>query len=146
MADELDSDYEPSPWDPIADHVRRYLDTDGADGFEWEGAQVIILSTTGRSSGRVRRTPLIRIADGDRYIGIASMGGAPEHPKWYLNLVDNPEVTIQDRGDLHELRARTADAEEKARLWPLAVAQWPDYEAYQEATERDIPLVLCEPR
>ena len=142
MADE----YEPSPWDPIADHVRRYLDTDGEDGFEWEGAQVVILSTTGRVSGRLRRTPLIRVTDGDNYIVVASMGGAPEHPKWYLNLRDNPEVTIQDRGDVHELRARTATAEEKARLWPIAVERWPDYDAYQEATERDIPLVICEPR
>jgi deazaflavin-dependent oxidoreductase (nitroreductase family) len=142
MADE----YEPSPWDPIADHVRRYIETDGADGAEWEGAQVIILSTTGRVSGRLRRTPLIRITQGDNYIVVASMGGAPEHPKWYLNLRDNPEVLIQDRGDVHEMRARTATEEEKARLWPLAVQQWPDYDSYQEATERDIPVVVCEPR
>lgn len=139
-------DYAPSPWDPIADHVRRYLDTDGEDGAEWEGAQVVILSTTGRLSGRLRRTPLIRIADGDNYLVVASMGGAPEHPKWYLNLLEHPEVTIQDRAEVHEVRARTATAEEKARLWPLAVAQWPDYEAYQAATERDIPVVVCEPR
>ncbi|MGI9576748.1 MAG: nitroreductase family deazaflavin-dependent oxidoreductase [Microthrixaceae bacterium] len=139
-------EYEPSPWDPIADHVRRYLETDGEDGAEWEGAQVIILSTVGRASGRLRRTPLIRIADGDNYIVVASMGGAPEHPKWYLNMRDNPDVTIQDRAEVHELRARTANSVEKAKLWPLAVARWPDYEAYQEATERDIPLVICEPR
>ncbi len=140
------ANYEPSPWDPIADHVRRYLDSDGADGAEWEGAQVIILSTTGRLSGRLRRTPLIRIVDGENYLVVASMGGAPEHPKWYLNLVDQPEVTIQDRGEVHEMRARTATAEEKARLWSTAVEQWPDYDVYQEATERDIPLVVCEPR
>ena len=142
MADE----YEPSPWDPIADHVRRYIETDGADGAEWEGAQVIILSTTGRVSGRLRRTPLIRISEGDNYIVVASMGGAPEHPKWYLNLRDNPEVLVQDRGDVHEMRARTVSGEEKARLWSLAVQQWPDYDSYQEATERDIPVVVCEPR
>ena len=140
------AEYEPSPWDPIADHVRRYLETDGEDGFEWEGAQVIILSTTGRVSGRLRRTPHIRIADGDNDLVVASMGGAPEHPKWYLNLRDNPEVLVQDRGEVHELRARTATPEEKSRLWPVAVEQWPDYDAYQEATERDIPLVICEPR
>jgi len=139
-------DYVPSPFDPVADHVRRYVDTDGEDGAEWEGAQVVILSTTGRRSGRQRLKPLIRVADGDRYIVVASMGGAPEHPKWYLNLQDNPEVTIRDRGDVHEMVARTADAEEKARLWPIAVEQWPDYDGYQEATERDIPLVVCEPR
>ena len=142
MADE----YEPSPRDPIADHVRRYIETDGADGAEWEGAQVIILSTTGRVSARLRRTPLNRISEGDNYIVVASMGGAPEHPKWYLNLRDNPEVLVQDRGDVHEMRARTVSGEEKARLWSLAVQQWPDYDSYQEATERDIPVVVCEPR
>jgi deazaflavin-dependent oxidoreductase (nitroreductase family) len=142
MADE----YAPSPWDPVADHVQRYLDTDGEDGAEWEGAQVVILSTTGRTSGRLRRTPLIRITDGGNYLLVASMGGAPEHPKWYLNLVDHPEATIQDRAEVHEVRARTASPEEKARLWPLAVAQWPDYDAYQASTDRDIPVVVCEPR
>jgi deazaflavin-dependent oxidoreductase (nitroreductase family) len=139
-------DYAPSPWDPVADHVQRYLDTDGDDGAEWEGAQVVILSTTGRTSGRLRRTPLIRITDGGNYLLVASMGGAPEHPKWYLNLVDHPEATIQDRAEVHEVRARTASPEEKARLWPLAVAQWPDYDAYQASTDRDIPVVVCEPR
>ena len=77
---------------------------------------------------------------------VASMGGAPSHPSWYLNLVADPNVTIQDRGEVHEMVARTADPDEKAELWPRAVAQWPDYEAYQERTERDIPLVVCEPR
>lgn len=139
-------DYAPSPWDPVADHVQRYLDTDGEDGAEWEGAQVVIVSTTGRMSGRLRRTPLIRITDGDNYLLVASMGGAPEHPKWYLNLVDHPEATIQDRAEVHEVTARTASPEEKARLWPLAVAQWPDYDAYQASTDRDIPVVVCEPR
>jgi deazaflavin-dependent oxidoreductase (nitroreductase family) len=74
------------------------------------------------------------------------MGGAPSHPSWYLNLVAEPNVTIQDRGEVHEMVARTADTDEKAELWPQAVAQWPDYEAYQERTERDIPVVVCEPR
>ena len=74
------------------------------------------------------------------------MGGAPSHPSWYLNLVADPNVTIQDRGEVHEMVARTADPDEKAELWSRAVAQWPDYEAYQERTERDIPVVVCEPR
>ena len=137
--------YEPSPWKPIADHVDRYLATDGADGFEWEGAQCVILTTTGRKTGSLRRTPLIRIRDGDRYLLVASMGGAPRHPNWYLNLVDEPEVTIQDRGEQHRLTARTATPEEKAELWPLAVSQWPDYDDYQARTDRDLPLVICEP-
>ena len=136
--------YEPSPWKPIADHVDRYLATDGVDGFEWEGAQCVILTTVGRKTGSLRRTPLIRIRDGDRYLLVASMGGAPRHPNWYLNLVDNPEVTIQDRGEQHGLTARTATSDEKADLWALAVSQWPDYDDYQARTDRDLPLVICE--
>ena len=136
--------YEPSPWKPIADHVDRYLATDGADGFEWEGAQCVILTTVGRKTGSLRRTPLIRIHDGRHYLLVASMGGAPQHPSWYLNLVANPDVTIQDRGKLHRLRARTATPSEKAELWPVAVSQWPDYEDYQARTDRDLPLVICE--
>ena len=109
--------YQPSPWKPIADHVDRYLATDGADGFEWEGAQCVILTTVGRKTGSLRRTPLIRIRDGGRYLLVASMGGAPRHPNWYLNLVDNPEVTIQDQGELHRLREHaTATPSEKAEL------------------------------
>ncbi len=140
------SDYEPSPWGPIAEHVERYLATDGADGFEWEGGEVIILSTTGAKSGKVRRTPLIRVTDGERYFVVASMGGAPQHPQWFHNVVAHPEVTVQDRADVHELRARVATADEKTTFWPLATAAWPAYDDYQAATERDIPLVICEPR
>ncbi|MGI9603806.1 MAG: nitroreductase family deazaflavin-dependent oxidoreductase [Acidimicrobiales bacterium] len=140
------SNYEPSPWEPIADHVARYEASDGADGFEWEGAECIILTTTGAKSGKVRKTPLIRVHDGQNYLVVASMGGAPSHPNWYRNLDANPDVVIQDRADVHELRARTATPEEKAARWPAAVAAWPDYDNYQAATERDIPLVICEPR
>ena len=99
-----------------------------------------------RKSGKLRRTPLIRVKDGDRYLVVASMGGAPQHPNWYLNLLDDPDVTIQDRAEVHELRARTASPEERAELWPVATAQWPDYDNYQAKTDREIPLVICEPR
>lgn len=141
-----DATYEPSPWEPIADHVERYLATNGDDGAVWEGAPVIILTTTGAKTGRIRRTPLIRVRDGDSYLVVASMGGAPSHPQWYLNLTANPDVTVQDRADVHELRARTATPEEKRAKWPLATAVWPAYDDYQAATDRDIPLVICEPR
>ena len=141
-----DQDYAPSPWEPIADHVERYLASDGADGAEWEGTEVIVLTTTGAKTGKIRRTPLIRVADGDNYLVVASMGGAPNSPNWYFNLVANPDVTVQDRAEIHELVARVASPEEKAALWPLATAAWPAYDAYQAATERDIPLVICEPR
>jgi deazaflavin-dependent oxidoreductase (nitroreductase family) len=141
-----DSDYEPSPWEPIADHVERYLATNGEDGAVWEGAPIIILTTTGRKSGKLRRTPLIRVKDGDDYLVVASMGGAPTHPVWYLNMVANPDVTIQDRAEVHELRARVAEGEERARRWATAAAVWPDYDEYVTKTDRQIPLVICEPR
>jgi F420H(2)-dependent quinone reductase len=141
-----DANYEPSPWEPIADHVERYLATDGEDGAEWMGAPCIILTTTGARSGKLRRTPLIRVRHGDSYLVVASLGGAPSHPQWFHNINANPDVTIQDRAEVHVLRARVADADEKAALWPLAAEVWPDYDAYQAGTERDIPLVVCEPR
>jgi deazaflavin-dependent oxidoreductase (nitroreductase family) len=138
------TEYAPSPWEPIADHVDRYIATNGEDGFTWEGGEIIILTTTGAKSGKERRTPLIRVTDGERYFVVASMGGAPQNPQWFHNIVANPDVTIRDRADVHELRARVADADEKARYWPLAVAAWPDYDKYDAATDRDIPLVICE--
>ena len=137
-------EYAPSPWEFVADHVERYLASDGEDGYEMEGAPCVILTTTGRRTGKVRRTPLIRVHDGEHYLVVASLGGAPRHPVWYLNLLADPEVTLQDRGVVHELVARTASPEEKARLWPVAVAAWPDYANYQAKTDRDIPLVVLE--
>ena len=148
MAEHTDApvEYAPSPWEPIADHVERYLATDGEDGGIWMDAPCIILSTVGARSGKLRRTPLIRVRHGEAYLVVASLGGAPSHPQWFHNVVANPEVTVQDLGEVHELRARVASPAEKAELWPLAAAVWPDYDAYQAGTERDIPLVVCEPR
>ncbi len=137
-------EYIPSTYDIAADHVERYLATDGADGYEFHGATCVILTTRGRRTGAIRRSPIVRVCDGGRYLAVASMGGAPKHPMWYLNLQANPEVTIQDKGEVHNLVARTATAVEKEELWPIAVAEWPDYENYQKRTERDIPLVICE--
>ncbi len=139
-------EYEPSPWEPIADHVERYLATDGADGAEWEGALTIILTSTGAKTGKLRRTPLMRVKDGDRYAVIASLGGAPQHPVWYHNLVANPDVTLQDGAEVHELRARLAEGDEKAELWKVATAAWPAYDDYQASTDREIPLFVLEPR
>ena len=136
--------YLPSTWGVAADHVERYLATNGKDGFEFNGAKCIVLTTFGRKSGAIRRSPLIRVTDGDRYLAVASMGGAPKHPSWYLNLLENPNVTIQDRAKIYQMIARTATSEEKEELWPKAVTEWPDYENYQNKTKRDIPLVICE--
>ena len=146
MTDDTDENYEPSPWEPVAEQVERYLATDGAEGYEWSGGHCIILTTTGRRTGKIRRTPLMKVKHGDGYLVIASLGGAPQHPQWYLNLTANPDVVINDLAERHELVARTASPEEKAELWPLATAEWPAYDDYQASTERDIPLVICEPR
>lgn len=128
-----------------AEHVRRYQETDGEVGHIWrEGSTVLILTTTTRKTGRQYSTPLIYGRDGDRFLLVASKGGADEHPDWYLNLVANPEVQVQVKGDRFAARARTADADEKARLWPVMTAVWPYYDEYQTKTTRDLPLVILE--
>ena len=139
-----EGEYIPSTYDVAANHVERYLATDGEDGYEFHGDNWVIMTTKGRRTGAIRRSPIVKVWDGDRYLAVASMGGAPKHPLWYLNLLANPEVTIQDKGEIHHLIARTATPAEKEELWPVAVAEWPDYENYQKRTERDIPLVICE--
>jgi deazaflavin-dependent oxidoreductase (nitroreductase family) len=127
-----------------AEHVKRYLETDGAEGHEWRGATVLILTTTGRRSGEERSTPLIYGTHGDEYLVVASKGGAEEHPAWYLNLSEHPEVTVQVLGDRFAARAHTAGAAEKPGLWATMVGQWPAYSEYQQKTSREIPVVVLE--
>ena len=126
------------------EHVKRYRETDGAEGHEWQGTTVLLLTTTGRHSGAPRSTPLIYGQDGDNYVVVASRGGADEHPAWYLNLQDDPQVEVQVLGDRFPARARTATAEEKPRMWQAAVERWPAYADYQRRTEREIPVVVIE--
>jgi deazaflavin-dependent oxidoreductase (nitroreductase family) len=126
------------------EHVRRYLETDGAEGHEWQGANALILTTTGRRSGEQRSTPLIYGRHGDDYLVVASKGGAPAPPAWYLNLEEHPEVTVQVKGDRFAARARTASPEEKPDLWKTMTAEWPAYDDYQTRTDRDIPVVVLE--
>lgn len=127
------------------EHVRRYRETNGEVGFLWNGATALLLTTTGRKTGQQRTQPLIFAAHGDDYLVVASLGGAPNHPAWYLNLVDNPEAEIQVKGDVIKVTARTADAEEKPELWKVVTAQWPNYDVYQSRTEREIPVVVLSP-
>lgn len=126
------------------EHVKRYRQTDGAEGHDWQGAAVLLLTTTGRRSGVKRTTPLIYGARGDDYVVVASRGGADEHPAWYLNLVADPEVEVQVRADRFAARARTATGEERAELWKQAVQRWPAYDGYQTKTDRVIPVVVLE--
>jgi deazaflavin-dependent oxidoreductase (nitroreductase family) len=129
-----------------AEHVRRYQESDGAVGYEWNGVSTLLLTTTGRRSGQPRTNALIFARDGDDYLIIASMGGAPDHPSWYLNLEAAPEAEIQVRGDHIPVVARTASPAEKSRLWKVMTGIWPNYDTYQSRTDRDIPLVVLTPR
>ena len=128
------------------EHIRQYEETNGEVGFLWNDATCLVLTTTGRKSGEPRKFALIFGQDGDRYLLVASKGGAPEHPGWYLNLEANPEAVVQVKGDVIPVTASTASPEEKARLWPIMLEQWPYYDEYQAKTERDIPLIILSPR
>jgi deazaflavin-dependent oxidoreductase (nitroreductase family) len=126
------------------DHVDRYVDTDGEEGHEWQGTTTLILTTTGRRSGEERSTPLIYQRHGDGYLVVASKGGSPEPPAWYLNLQADPEVRVQVKGDRFAARARTARSDEKPELWQTMTAVWPAYDDYQRKTDREIPVVVLE--
>jgi deazaflavin-dependent oxidoreductase (nitroreductase family) len=130
--------------DWMAQHMRRYLETDGADGHIWNGVPTLLLTTQGRKSGRALMVPLIYGEDGDRYVVVASKGGAAQHPGWYLNLQANPDVEVQVSSDVFRARARTASADERQRLWKRMTAIWPQYDDYQQKTSREIPLVVLE--
>ena len=127
------------------EHVRRYRETGGEVGHIWkEGSTVLLLTTTGRRTGKPGTTPLIYAQDGDRYVIVASQGGAPAHPGWYKNLAKDPEVEVQVRDDVFPARARTAEGAERERLWALANEVWPHYDEYARRTEREIPVVVLE--
>ncbi|HEY2488679.1 MAG TPA: nitroreductase family deazaflavin-dependent oxidoreductase [Streptosporangiaceae bacterium] len=126
------------------EHVSRYVETDGREGHDWNGVQTLILTTTGRKSGRKISTPLIYGRRGDDYLVVASKGGADQPPAWYLNLQADPEVEVQVLADKFAARARTATADEKPALWRQMAQIWPDYDNYQRKTERSIPVVILE--
>lgn len=128
------------------EHVKRYLETNGEVGYEWNGVPTLILFTIGRKSGLERRTPLIFGRDGDAFVIIASQGGAPTHPSWFLNLLNDPSAQVQVKDVRFQVRARTAkDDDERNRLWSMMTTFWPSYDTYQSRTDRRIPLVVLEP-
>jgi deazaflavin-dependent oxidoreductase (nitroreductase family) len=127
------------------DHIRAYRETDGEVGYLWNGVPTLLLTHTGRASGEARTTPLIFARDGDDFVVVASMGGAPQHPQWYLNLQANPEAEIQVKGEHIQVRARTATDEERPRLWDVVSTPWPNYHVYQQRTDRLIPVVVLTP-
>lgn len=132
----------PTGW--VKQHIDQYLETDGEEGHRWNGTSTLLLTTRGRKSGKLRRSALIYGEDSGNYVLVASKGGAPNHPSWYLNLAANPDVTIQVGADLHQGTARTANGEERQRLWQTMASIWPAYDNYQKETEREIPVVVVE--
>jgi deazaflavin-dependent oxidoreductase (nitroreductase family) len=127
------------------EHIRRYRETGGEVGHDWKnGSKALLLTTKGRRSGEPRTSPLIYGRHGDDYLIVASKGGADEPPAWYLNLQDEPEVELQVMDETFRARARTATAEERPEVWRVMTGEWPDYDAYQTKTEREIPVVVLE--
>ncbi len=127
------------------EHVERYRATDGEEGYRWlRGTTILLLTTRGRRSGTERTTPLIFQPHGDDYLIVASKGGTDEAPAWYLNLQADPDVEVQVKGDVFRARARDATPEEQPELWRAMTAVWPDYDAYQQRTDRKIPVVVLE--
>ena len=127
------------------EHVQRYQETDGAEGHDWlRGSSTLLLTTTGRKSGKQYTTPLIYTFDGDNPVIVASKGGAPEPPDWYLNIEAYPAVSVQIKGEKFPATARIATADEKPELWKLMTEVWPDYDEYQKKTDREIPVVVIE--
>ncbi|MBA3869100.1 MAG: nitroreductase family deazaflavin-dependent oxidoreductase [Anaerolineae bacterium] len=133
-----------SPVGWVAKHIRRYVETDGKEGHQYNGMPTLLLTTRGRKSGKLYRTALTYGRDGDRYLLVASDGGASKDPSWYRNMVENPEVELQVMADKFRARARTASAEEKPPLWQIMAKILPRYNEYQAKAGREIPLVILE--
>jgi deazaflavin-dependent oxidoreductase (nitroreductase family) len=128
----------------VAKHVHRYVESDGKDGQQYMGVQSLLLTTRGRKSGKLYRTALYYGQDRDRYLIVPSNGGSDEHPSWYLNLVENPEVEVQVGAEKFNARARTATPEEKPALWQIMAELFPRYNTYQAKVGREIPVVILE--
>lgn len=136
----------PTGW--VRDHIRNYVESNGEKGHEWRGITTLLLTTRGRKSGKLRRTALIYGEAEGNYLLVASNGGSDNHPLWYLNLSETPEVELQVGAEKFTAQAHTANAEEKARLWPVMTKIFPTYDSYQEKAGkagRDIPLVILTP-
>jgi deazaflavin-dependent oxidoreductase (nitroreductase family) len=139
-----DTEYEPSPWDFVADTVDQYEETGGKEGGTLEGKPVVILTTRGRRTGQLRKTPLKRVEHDGDYAVVGSMGGAPKDPVWVHNLRADPNVTFQDGAEVSQRRSREVTGDEKREWWAHAVAAWPSYDDYQKRTDRQIPVFVLE--
>jgi F420H(2)-dependent quinone reductase len=141
----LTGDYAPSPLDWSREQADKYIESGGTDGTELQGKPVILLTTVGAKSGKLRKTPLMRVEHNGEYAIVASLGGAPKNPVWYHNVMANPRVELQDGPITRDYDAREVFGDEKAAWWERAVAVWPDYAGYQKKTERQIPVFVLTP-
>ena len=140
------AEYIPSPTEWVRNQVELYESSGGTEGTLLNGMAVIIVTNKGRKTGAIRKTPLMRVADGDNYVLVASRGGAPTHPVWYYNLQADPNVEIRDGVDVHSMKVREVeDSAERQRLWDIAVEAFPPYQEYQGKTDRSIPVFIAEP-
>jgi len=141
----LTGEYEPSTSDWARENAEQYMASGGTEGTELKGRPVILLTTIGAKTGKVRKTPLTRVEHDGEYAVVASLGGAPKHPVWYHNIVAHPRVELQDGTDAKEYDAREVFGDEKAVWWERAIATWPDYAEYQKQTDRQIPVFVLTP-
>lgn len=141
----LTGEYEPSPDDWSREQAELFERTNGAEGNEMQGKPIIVLTTLGAKSGKIRKTPLMRVEHDGEYVVVASKGGAPEHPRWYYNIVNAPLVELQDGPVRKDYTPRELSGDERATWWQRAVEAWPAYADYQTKTDRHIPVFLLTP-
>lgn len=141
----LNGEYAPSPWDWSRENAEKIMASGGTEGTEMKGMPVVLLTTLGAKSGKLRKTPLMRVEHDGQYAIVASLGGAPKNPVWYYNVVKNPRVELQDGTVTGDYEAREVFGDEKAQWWERAVAAYPDYADYQTKTDRQIPVFVLTP-
>ncbi|MGZ4165277.1 MAG: nitroreductase family deazaflavin-dependent oxidoreductase [Solirubrobacteraceae bacterium] len=141
----LEGEYAPSSAKWVRDQVEEIESSGGTKGMVLRGVPVIIITSMGSESGKLRKNPVMRVEHDGRYAAVASKGGAPEHPAWYRNLVEHPLVEVQDATHKGDFTARELSGDERAQWWERAVAVWPDYDDYQTKTDRQIPVFVLEP-
>ena len=141
----LSGEYEASPWDWVREHADQIMESGSTEGAEMKGKPLILLTTVGAKTGKIRKTPLMRVEHGGEYAIVASLGGAPKNPVWYYNVKAHPRVELQDGAVTKDYQAREVFGDEKAIWWERAVEAWPDYAEYQTKTDRQIPVIVLTP-
>jgi deazaflavin-dependent oxidoreductase (nitroreductase family) len=141
----LSGEYEPSPWDWSREQADKYAESGGAEAADMKGMPIILLTTVGAKTGKLRKTPLMRVEHGGEYAVVASLGGAPKNPVWYYNIAKNPRVELQDGSVTLDYDSREVFGDEKATWWERAVEAYPDYADYQTKTDRQIPVFVLTP-